>query len=45
VKALTRGFLLGADYLPQPSFVQWRGSTQLTAAAPEAVLWGVGATP
>jgi hypothetical protein len=38
-KALTRGFMLGGDYLPQPSFVQWRGSVQLTAAAPEAILW------
>ena len=45
MKALNRGFLLGADYLPGASFVQWRGSLQLTAAAPEAVVWGVGATP
>ena len=39
LKALNRGFLLGGDYLPQPSFVQWRGSLALTAAAPEVIVW------
>jgi hypothetical protein len=34
-----RAFFLGPDYLPQPSFVSWHGSQQLTAVAPTAVVW------
>jgi len=39
VTDIDRAFLLGSDYLPQPSFIQWHGSTQLTAATPSAELW------
>jgi hypothetical protein len=39
VTALNRGFFLGTDYLPEPSFLSWRGSAELTEANPEAVLW------
>jgi hypothetical protein len=39
VTRLDRGFFLGTDYLPQPSFLSWTGSVTLTAAAPDAVLW------
>ncbi|MDA0138492.1 endonuclease/exonuclease/phosphatase family protein [Solirubrobacter deserti] len=38
-RAVNRGFFLGEDYLPLPSFVQWRGTVNLTAAAPEATVW------
>ncbi len=39
VTRLDRGFFLGTDYLPQPSFLTWTGSVTVTAAQPEAVLW------
>lgn len=39
VTRLDRGFFLGADYLPQQSFLSWTGSVTVTAAQPEAVLW------
>jgi hypothetical protein len=39
VTDVDRAFFLGSDYLPQPSFVSWHGSQQLTAASPTAVLW------
>lgn len=39
VTGIERGFLLGRDYLPQPSFVSWSGDVALTAAQPSAVLW------
>jgi hypothetical protein len=42
VRSLNRGFLLGADYLPQPSFLQWSGDVVLTPAQPEAVIWAAG---
>jgi hypothetical protein len=44
VTDIDRAFLLGPDYLPQPSFVSWHGSQELTAAAPTAVLWSAGST-
>jgi hypothetical protein len=39
VTSLNRGFFLGADYLPGPSFLSWRGPASLTPASPEAVIW------
>lgn len=39
---LNRGFFLGADYEPEPSFLFWRGSVTLTPAHPEAVIWRAG---
>jgi hypothetical protein len=39
VTRITRAFFLGADYLPQPSFVDWTGSVTLTQQAPSAPLW------
>jgi hypothetical protein len=39
VTSLNRGFFLGADYAPGPSFVAWRGSVSLTPAATESVVW------
>jgi hypothetical protein len=42
VTDIDRAFFLGPDYLPQPSFVSWHGSQQLTAASPTAVLWSAG---
>jgi hypothetical protein len=39
VTSLGRGFLLGPDYLPGPSLLDWTGDIELTAAAPEAVVW------
>jgi hypothetical protein len=39
VTSLNRGFFLGADYAPAPSFVAWRGSVSLTPAASESVVW------
>jgi hypothetical protein len=38
-RRLNRGFLLGEDFLPQPSFVTWEGDAALTPAQPEAVIW------
>jgi hypothetical protein len=37
--AINRGFFLGQDYLPGPSFLAWRGATALTPAEPEAIVW------
>ena len=37
--SLNRGFFLGGDYRPGPSFLSWRGAAALTPAQPEAVLW------
>ena len=42
VTDIDRAFLLGPDYLPQPSFVSWHGSQELTAASPTALLWSAG---
>ena len=39
VTSLNRGFFLGADFTPGPSFVSWQGSAVLTPAQPEAVIW------
>jgi hypothetical protein len=39
VRRLNRGFLLGDDFLPQPSFLQWSGDVVLTPRQPEAVIW------
>ncbi len=39
VTGVTRGFFLGADYLPEQSFLSWQGSITLTMATPSAVLW------
>jgi hypothetical protein len=39
VTSLNRGFFLGEDYMPGPSFLSWRGTATLTPAAPEAVIW------
>lgn len=39
VRRLNRGFLLDAEFLPGPSFVQWSGDVVLTPEAPEAVIW------
>ncbi|MGW5362129.1 hypothetical protein [Actinopolymorpha pittospori] len=39
VTGIQRGFLLGTDYLPQPSFLTWSGDMTLTADQPTAVLW------
>ena len=37
--SINRGFLLGADYLPGPSFVNWAGKETLTPQRTEALLW------
>jgi hypothetical protein len=42
VTDINRAFLLGRDYLPQPSFVSWHGRQVLTPASPTAVLWSAG---
>jgi hypothetical protein len=39
VTALKRGFLLGPDYLPQPSFLTFSGDVVLDATTTSAVLW------
>lgn len=39
VTGLGRGFLLGADYLPGPSLLDWSGDAELTAAQPAATVW------
>ncbi|QKG26247.1 hypothetical protein [Actinomadura verrucosospora] len=39
VTSVNRGFFLDASYLPQPSFLAWKGSATLTPQAPSAVLW------
>ncbi len=39
VTSLNRGFFLGADFTPGPSFVSWQGSAVLTPDHPEAVIW------
>jgi hypothetical protein len=39
VRRLNRGFLLGDDFLPEPSFLQWSGDVVLTPQQPEAVIW------
>ena len=39
VSSINRGFLLGNDFLPGPSFVNWAGKETLTPQRPEAVLW------
>ena len=39
VTSLNRGFFLGADFTPGPSFVSRQGSAVLTPAHPEAVIW------
>jgi hypothetical protein len=40
VTSINRGFLLGADYLPTGSFVNWAGKETLTPQRTEALLWG-----
>jgi len=42
VTDIDRAFFLGADYLPQASFVAWHGNQELTSASPTAVLWSAG---
>jgi hypothetical protein len=42
VTALNRGFFLGHDFRPHPSFVRWSGSQTLTAQRPSVVLWRAG---
>jgi hypothetical protein len=39
VTAINRGFLLGTDYLPGTSFVNWTGKETLTPERTEAILW------
>ncbi|MEV4757051.1 hypothetical protein AB0J86_18330 [Micromonospora sp. NPDC049559] len=39
VTAIQRGFLLGADYLPQSSFLGWSGDALLDPTTTSAVLW------
>jgi hypothetical protein len=39
VTAINRGFLLGGDYLPGVSFVNWAGKETLTPSRTEALLW------
>ncbi len=39
VTSLNRGFMLGRDFLPGPSFLEAKLSATLTPAAPEAVIW------
>jgi hypothetical protein len=39
VTSLNRGFFLGANFTPGPSFVSRQGSAVLTPAHPEAVIW------
>jgi hypothetical protein len=39
VTDIKRGFLLGTDYLPQPSFLTWTGHVTLDSSTPSAVLW------
>ncbi len=39
VSSINRGFLLGSDYLPTTSFVNWAGSQTLTPQRTEAILW------
>jgi hypothetical protein len=39
VTAIQRGFFLGVDYLPQPSFLTWSGDVVLDASTTSAVLW------
>ena len=34
VRRLNRGFMLGDEFLPQPSFLQWSGDAVLTPAQP-----------
>jgi hypothetical protein len=42
VTALDRGFFLGHDFRPHPSFVRWSGSQTLTPQRPAVVLWRAG---
>ena len=39
VSAINRGFLLGSDYLPTTSFINWKGSETLTPERTEAIIW------
>jgi len=39
VTAIQRGFLLGEDYLPQPSLLSWSGDVVLDINTTSAVLW------
>jgi hypothetical protein len=39
VTAVQRAFFLASTYLPQPSFVQWHGSLELTTGSPTAQIW------
>jgi hypothetical protein len=39
VTAINRAFFLGADYLPNPSFISWTGSVTLTRQDPQQTLW------
>ena len=39
VTSINRGFLLGTDYLPTGSFVNWAGKETLTPQRTEALLW------
>ncbi|MGI5322153.1 hypothetical protein [Actinomadura nitritigenes] len=39
VTAVNRGFFLDSSYLPQSSFLNWKGSVALTPQNPSGVLW------
>ena len=39
VTAVQRGFMLGADYRPQPSFLSWTGDVVLDPGSTSATLW------
>jgi hypothetical protein len=39
VTSINRGFFLDASYLPQPSFLSWKGSVTVTPQDPSRVLW------
>jgi hypothetical protein len=39
VTAVNRGFFLDASYLPQRSFLTWKGAVALTPQNPSGVLW------
>ncbi|MBB5773399.1 hypothetical protein [Nonomuraea jabiensis] len=39
VTGIKRGFFLGQDYLPQPSFLTWNGDVTVDAGSPSAVIW------
>jgi hypothetical protein len=42
VTSIGRGFFLGANYLPDSSFLSWSGDLALTPEQPTATLWQAG---